>query len=99
METQCKGLRTQWVHQDLTECKVLQDPREIMAYRGHLVVLQVSKVHRDIQVQMDLMVYRVFLATMDRKALRETQESLDRRDPKALQGKKPFEPVPVQVEV
>lgn len=86
METQSKVLRAQWVHQDLTECKVLQDPREIMAYRGHLV-LQVPRVHRDAQVQMDLMDFKVFLATMDCKALKETQESLDKRDPKALLGK------------
>ena len=57
-----------------------------MTYRGH-PVLQVSRVHRALQVQIDPMVYRVFLATMNRKALKETQESLDRRDPKALLGK------------
>ena len=77
METQSKVLRAQWVHQDLTECKALQDPRGIMAYRGHLVL----------QVQMDLMDLKVFLATMDRKALKGTQESVEQRDPKALLGK------------
>ena len=49
MEIQSKALRAQWVHQDLTECRVLQDPKEITAYKGHLV-LQVSRVHRDLQV-------------------------------------------------
>ena len=49
MEIQSKALRAQWVHQDLTECRVIQDPKEITAYRGHLV-LQVSLVHRDLQV-------------------------------------------------